>query len=291
MRLGVIGRSNVGTGIVELAEEYGHIVTAFCDSQSTIINDEGIDVEATVSKGRSGDHLGEDGPTKVLSADYDVLIEATPTTLDDAEPGFSHVREALERDRHVVLANKGPLALRYREVRELERESAGTIRYGATTGGVLPIITTLEDIGRTHVTAISGALDGTANFILSRMAAEGLDYDHVLAEAQDLGVADLDPSFETDGVDTALKAVILANVLWEENDYTLADAEVNGISDLTGSMLDLAREDGRTIRLIAEIADGNIRVAPRLIDENSPLAQSGSSTAVQIETDHAGTLN
>lgn len=291
MKLGVIGAGDVGTAVLELADEYGHTVIAFSDSESAVIDEEGIDTEAVASEKRAGNPIGQENPGTALSTEYDVLVEATPTTLDDAEPAFSHVQMALERDKHVVLANKGPMALRYGEVRDLQRESAGTVRFGATTGGALPIITTIEDIGRSHIAAISGALDGTANFILSRMAVEGLDFDHVLAEAQDLGVAESDPSFEAGGVDTALKAVILANVLWDDDEYTLADAEVNGISGLSGSMLDLAREDGWTIRLIAEIAEGSIRVGPRLIGENSPIAPAGSSTAVQIETAHAGPLN
>jgi len=120
-------------------------------------------------------------------------VEATPTTLGDAEPGFSHVRTALERDRHAVLANKGPVAERFGDLRALVADSAGDIRFEATVGGAIPAVSTVEDIEPGHVTAVRGVLNGTANFILTRMAAEGLDYDHVLAEAQDLGVAEADP--------------------------------------------------------------------------------------------------
>lgn len=291
MKLGVIGAGNVGTAVVTLAADYGHVVTAFSDSESAVINNDGIDVEAAIERKRTSGKVGDEESTAALDSQYDVLVEATPTTLENAEPAFSHVRKALERDRHVVLANKGPVALRYSEVREIEEESQGSVRFGATIGGALPVISTMENIGQSQIYAVSGALDATANFLLSRMAAEGLDYEHVLAEAQDLGVAETDPSFEVDGVDTALKAVIIANVLWDNGEYTLADAEIDGISDLSGSLLDLAKEDGSTIRLIAEIANREVRVGPRLIDENSPIASSGTTTAVQIETAHAGRLN
>jgi homoserine dehydrogenase len=133
-------------------------------------------------------------------------------------------------------------------------------------------------------------LNGTANFVLSRMAAEGLGYEHVLAEAQDLGVAEADPSFDVDGTDAALKCVILANVLYEE-EYTLADAEVEGIRDLPGSALELAAEGGRTIRLIGEVQDGEIRVGPRLIPEHGALAVTGTRNIVELETEHAGLLD
>lgn len=291
MKLSVIGAGDVGTAVVELAEDYGHTVTAFSDTGSAIINDDGINSEASIEKKRSNASLGDSDPSSALSADYDVLIEATPTTLDDAEPAFTHVQEALERDRHVVLSNKGPMALRYRDVRKLEQESSGSVRFGATIGGTLPAIGTLEDIGKSHVTSISGALDGMANFILSRMAAEGLDYNHVLAEAQDLGVAESDPSFKSEGTDLAMKALILANLLWEDEEYTLADVDVDGISNLTGNQLDLAREDAWTIRLMAELSEASVKVGPRLIREHSRLAPSGSFTAIEFETTHGGPIS
>ena len=131
------------------------------------------------------------------------------------------------------------------------------------------------------------------------MAAEGLDYDHVLAEAQDLGVAEADPSFDVDGTDAALKCVILANVLSfgaagdpaDAREFTLDDADVEGIRDIPGSTLRLAAEDGRTVRLIGEATGETVRVAPRLVPENGTLAVSGTQNIVQIETSHAGRLN
>lgn len=290
MRIAVIGAGVIGTAVVDIASEFGHTVTAFSDSESAITDPEGIDVDAALSKKQSGTALGEESPESALSAEYDILVEATPTTLDNAEPGFTHVKEALQRDRDVVLANKGPLALRYDEVRELEDESGGSIRFGATIGGALPVFTTIEDRGRAQIESVYGALDGTANFILSRMSAEGLDYDHVLAEAQDLGVAEPDPSFEVDGTDSALKGVILANILYDET-YTIDDAVIEGIRGLSGSLLELAHEDGWTIRLVTEVTEEGIRVGPRLLNEGSPIAPSGTTTAVQFDTTYADRLN
>ncbi|EMA01638.1 homoserine dehydrogenase [Haloferax denitrificans] len=291
MRLCVLGAGAVGSAVVELAAEHGHVVTAFADSESAVVDADGIDADAVLSKKREEGVVGDADPESVFDADYDVLVEATPTTLGDAEPGFSHVERALADDRDVVLANKGPVAERYADVRALEAESEGTVRFGATVGGALPILSTIEDVGPSRVSAVYGVLNGTANFVLSRMAAEGLDYEHVLAEAQDLGVAEADPTFDVDGTDTALKGVIVANVLSEgETEYTLDDAEVEGIQELSGSMLDLAAEDGQTIRLIVEVADGAVRVGPRLVPENGAVAPSGTENAVQIEADYCGRL-
>jgi len=290
VRLAVVGAGAVGSAVAELAGEYGHTVTALADSSGAVVDPEGVEVDAALARKDTEGTVRPASVADALEGAYDALVEATPTTLGDAEPGFGHVKAALERDRHVVLANKGPVAERYGEVRELERESAGEVYLEATVGGAMPVLSTIADFGAEHIEAARGVLNGTANFVLSRMAAEGLGYEHVLAEAQDLGVAEADPSFDVEGTDAALKCVILANVLYDR-EYTLADAAVEGIRDLPGSALDLAAEDGRTIRLIGEVQDGAIRVGPRLIPEHGALAVTGTRNIVELETEHAGLLD
>lgn len=290
MRLAILGAGDVGRSVADLAGEYGHEVVAIADSTSAAVDADGIAVADVLERKAGGEALGIRDPEAVFETEYDVLVEATPTTLDDAEPGFSHVRRALEADRHVVLANKGPVAERYAELRALEAESAGSIRFEATVGGAIPVLSTIEDCTPQAVTAVRGVLNGTANFILTRMAAEGLDYEHVLAEAQDLGVAEADPTFDVDGTDAALKFVILANVL-ADGGFELDDATVEGIQTIPGSALELAAEDGRTIRLIGEATRDGVRVAPRLVAKNGALAVSGTRNIVQIETRNAGSLH
>jgi homoserine dehydrogenase len=291
VRLAVLGAGAVGTSIVDLASEYDHTVTALADSRSAVVDADGIDGDAAVKRKESEGIVGDADPEDALDAEYDALVEATPTTLGDAQPGFGHIERALERDRHVVLANKGPVAERYADVRALERESAGEVCFEATVGGAMPVLSTIADFGPDHITAARGVLNGTANFILSRMAAEGLGYEHVLAEAQDLGVAEADPTFDVEGIDAALKFVIMANVLGDGREYTLDDANVEGIKDVPASALELANEDGRTIRLIGEVSDGEVRVGPRLVPQHGALAVTGTRNIVQIETTHAGRLN
>ncbi|MDF9744533.1 homoserine dehydrogenase [Natrinema salsiterrestre] len=290
MKLAILGAGDVGRSVADLAGEYGHDVVALADSSGAAVDPAGIAVESVLERKAGGEAVGSSDPEDVFETEYDVLVEATPTTLGDAEPGFTHVKRALEADRHVVLANKGPVAERYEELRALEDEHAGSIRFEATVGGAIPVLSTVEDCTPQAVTAVRGVLNGTANFILTRMAAEGLDYEHVLAEAQDLGVAEADPTFDVDGTDAALKFVILANVL-ADGGFALEDATVEGIQDIPGSALDLAAEDGRTIRLIGEATRDGVRVGPRLVPENGALAVTGTRNIVQIETRHAGSLH
>jgi len=292
MRLSIVGSGDVGRSVAELAGAYGHAITAMADSTSAVVDPGGLDVEAVLKRKAGDGSVGDEDPDAALSTAYDVLVEATPTTLGDAQPGFGHVEVALQRDRHVVLANKGPVAERYAELMALAADSDGEVRFEATVGGAIPVLSTVEDYGPGKITAARGILNGTANFILSRMAAEGLGYEHVLAEAQDLGVAEADPSFDVEGTDAALKCVILANVLADgDHEYTLADAAVEGIEGIPGSALELAGEEGRTIRLIGEVAGGEVRVGPRLVPEQGELAPTGTRNIVQFETEHAGRLN
>ncbi len=299
-RLAILGVGAVGESVAELASEYGHTVTALADSGGAAIDPDGIDVsDALDRKDRTGTVADGADIADALAGPYDVLVEVTPTTLGDAEPGFSHVEAALERDRDVVLANKGPVAERFGDVMALERDSDGQVLFEATVGGAIPILSTVTDFGPEHITAARGVLNGTANFILSRMAAEGLGYEHVLAEAQDMGVAEADPAFDVEGTDAALKCVILANVLStaradspaDAREFTLADATVEGIRDIPASALELAAEDGKTVRLIAEATPDQVTVGPRLLSENGTLAVTGTRNIVQLETEHAGRLN
>ena len=183
MNVAVVGAGAVGTSVIELAGEYGHNVVAVADSSTGVVDEGGLDSDAVLSRKRTQGTVGDGTPDDVLEADYDALVEATPTTLGDAEPGFSHVSRALSRDRHVVLANKGPVAERYDEIRALEADSGGDVLFEAAVGGAIPILSTIDDLNG-QVTAARGVLNGTANFVLSRMAAEGLGYEHVLASVR-----------------------------------------------------------------------------------------------------------
>lgn len=290
MKLAIMGAGAVGQSVAQLASEYGHTIAGIADRGGAVYDPSGIDVNAALARKRKDGSVASVTGVDLLEADFDVLVEATPTTLGDAEPGFSHVRQALERDRHVVLANKGPMAERYDEVMAAARDSDGSVRFEATVGGAIPAIATAEGLGPDRITGARGVLNGTANFVLTRMQTEGLDYEHVLAEAQDLGVAEADPSFDVNGTDAGLKGVILANVL-DDGGHRIEDAQIKGIEEFPANALDVAAEDGMTIRLIAEVTPDRVRVGPRLVPENDTLAVTGTMNILQFDTEHAGQLN
>lgn len=292
MNLSIIGAGAVGSAVAELASSYGHTVTALADSRSAVVDTAGVDVQSVIERKRDTGIVGDDPSAAALHAQYECLVEVTPVTLGDAEPGVRHVFTALEQDCHVVLGNKGPVAQRYRDVRERAAASEGEVSFESVVSGPLPILSTINDVGRERIHGVRGVFNGLANFLLSRMAAEGIGYEHVLAEAQDLGFAEVDPSYDVEGTDTALTCSILANVLSpKDQEFTIEDVSIEGITEIPGSALDLAKEDGRTVRLLGEVRDEQLRVAPRTLPDNSSLAVTGTQTVVELDIQDAGQVS
>jgi homoserine dehydrogenase len=294
----VLGLGSVGRGILESVRrkpELGIVITAVADSKSGIIDKDGVDIAGILERKKGRQHCGEPGITAndvVSRADYDILVEVTPTNADTGEPALSYMKAAIRRGKHVVTSNKGPISRHLAGLKKMATENGVRIRYEATVGGAIPIMHTLgEGIRGNNVLALYGVLNGTCNFILTRMAAEGLTYDQALAEARELGYAEADPTYDVKGIDAAIKLVILANTIWEKQ-VSLGDIDITGIDLLTTDALRLAEEQDCTIRLIAEALPekGLLRVSPRLIRKDHPLVFEGTLNAISIQTDMAGEI-
>lgn len=233
------------------------------------------------------------GGLKELLADTpaDCVVEATPTDLKTGEPGLGHIRAALAQRKHVVTANKGPLALALPDLTALARESRVALRYEATVAGAIPVLNTAErSLLGYGITGVDGILNGTSNFILTRMADEGTDFSQALKEARELGYAEADPSNDVDGHDAAAKAVILANAVLGLP-VRLKDVHTTGITSLTREAMELAKERGMTIKLIASVArDASPTVAPRLLPRGSMLDVGGTLNVVRFRTERAGPI-
>jgi homoserine dehydrogenase len=292
MRLAIVGAGSVGRAVLNQASQRGHSVVAIADSSAAAVDPDGLDAAEILRRKAQEGQVGSAAPDTLFEAPYDVLVEATPTTLESAEPGFGHVERALSADRDVVLANKGPVAERYQDLQALVDGSAGRVRFEATVAGAIPVMATIAAYGPAQVSAVRGILNGTANFILTRMASESLAYDHVLAEAQELGVAEADPSFDVDGTDAALKCVIIANVLSQGDQiHRLAEADITGIEAIPTSAHQAARDAGKTIRLVGEVGEDGVRVGPRLVPVDDPLAVTGTENIVRLELADAGPMH
>ncbi|MDI6811736.1 MAG: homoserine dehydrogenase [archaeon] len=305
VRISVIGFGNVGGGVAEvirrkreeIARKYGLNIkiVGIADLKGVVVDENGVGEEAIMALKTGNKEQGkiEDMTTVgvIKEIEHEVMVEATPTNVEDGEPGLTHIITALESGRHVVTSNKGPLALEYKRLMELAAKREKELRFEATVGGAMPIISLVrENLAGNGILSITGILNGTCNYILTRMAEEGLPYEHVLKEAQEIGIAEADPSKDVEGIDTAVKLVILANSIFGRN-ATCKDVEVTGITEITPDALQLADDAGYVIKLIGEVdREGCLKVAPRLVPQDDPLNVGGTMNVATIKTDLAGDI-
>ena len=297
IRIAVIGLGSVGKGLLSTIalKDLGILVTGVADSGSAVYDDQGIDILSLLERKTKTGRCGDPNLTAAdlaMKAGYDILVELSPTDAKTGEPALGLMKTALSRGCHVVTSNKGPIALHYRTLQEVADKNQVQIRFEATVAGAIPILHTLQhDLRGNEIRALYGVLNGTCNYILTRMAEEGLTYCQALDEARALGYAEADPTYDVKGIDAAIKLVILANTIFKK-DISLDDVDITGIDLVTTDALKLAELQDSTIRLIGEIIpQKNIyRLAPRIVSKTHSLVVQGSLNAIIIETDLAGEL-
>ncbi len=298
MRIAIIGFGSVGRGVAkvliekerELKRYIGdYRVVAVTDSKGGVFDEKGLDLRKVLEMKEKGSLPGEITSIEVVKElDFDVCIEVTPTNVVNGEPGLTHIRECLKRGINVVTSNKGPLVVAFKELTDLAERRGAKLMFEATVGGAMPVVKLAKiDLAGNEIISVRGILNGTCNYILSRMEKELVPFDIILDEAKELGIAEADPTYDIEGIDASAKLVIIANALMGM-DAKFEDVERVGIRDLTPEAFKVALENGYTIRLIAEATRERLRVSPRLIPVNHPLAIYGTLNALEIETDLAG---
>ena len=301
VRISIIGFGYVGSGVAEvirrkreaIARKHGIDlkIVGIADLKGVIADEQGLSEEA-IRALKAGEKQGDMTSLDIIrDVAHEVMVETTPTNVETGEPGLTHIITALESGRHVVTSNKGPIALEYQKLMELASKHGKEIKFEASVGGAMPLISVVrENLAGNGVMSIKGILNGTCNYILTRMAEEDLPYEHVLKEAQEIGIAETDPSKDVEGVDTAVKLVILANSIFGMN-ATYNDVKVVGISEITPDALKLANDAGYVIKLIGDVdSDGRLEVAPRLVPKDDPLNVGGTLNVATIKTDLAGEI-
>ncbi len=244
----------------------------------------------------SGIVRGASIPNIVESGDYDALIEVSATDLSTGEPAITSCRAALERGKGVITANKGPVALAFRELSDLARNNGAFFGYeGTVMGGTPALRLAREALAGCQITAVRGILNGTTNYMLTQMEA-GQSYADALIEAQRLGYAEADPRGDVDGHDAAGKVAILANVVLGA-ELKLSDVETSGIRGISAADMEMARAAGERWKLIGSavrnVKDGTIRATVRAerLPLSDPLAGVGGvSNAITYQTDLMGAI-
>lgn len=293
MKIVIIGFGNVGQSFLEmllqkknfLEKIVGKIDVSFIADSKSSISGEFDPLEALKMK-RSIGRLRDDKKAKdcIEEFDFDVLVECSTTKINGGD-AVDYMFSAIKKGANVVTSNKS-IAFCFNELMDLAEKNNVKVMYEATVGAAIPIIRSLRNYFRTFTVAkIVGILNGTCNYILSRMEEEGLTYEQVLSEAKELGIAEADPSYDVEGIDAAMKLVILANTIGIKARFE--DVRRRGISWITPEAFKIAAEKGYTIRLIAEVSK-ELVVEPRLVKLSHPLALKGTINTILVYTDEAG---
>ena len=309
-RLALIGFGNVGQGLVQILHDRSPFfeqayrarfeIVAVCTlSKGNIYHPNGLSPQSLLDgqaagswDGISADH--HDWPTDKIIAEStaDVIVELSYTDLQTAEPALTYIRGALNASKHVITANKGPIALYYPQLLELARSKNLTIGVEGTVMSGTPAVTLgLDALMGAGITKVQGILNGTTNYILTQME-NNIAYADALSEAQAKGYAEADPSGDVDGYDAAAKVVIIANLLMGLP-LTLTDINRTGISQLTLDDIKAAQSANERWKLIGTVekhTDGfTAAVKPIRLPVSHPLAGvAGATNAITYTTDLMG---
>ncbi|MGF7047204.1 homoserine dehydrogenase [Paenibacillus sp. DS2015] len=289
VKVGLLGLGTVGTGVVRIVEGNQEDLSSQVGSPIIIekiavrSSDKIRDIPIDPNK------LTEDPWEVIRDPEIDVIVEV----MGGIEPTKAYILEALERGKHIITANKDLMALHGSEILAKAQEKQCDVFYEASVAGGIPIIRTLiEGFSSDRILKVMGIVNGTTNFILTKMSQEGASYDDVLQEAQQLGYAESDPTSDVEGLDAARKMAILGTLSFRTN-VELHDVSVRGISQVSKEDITYAKRLGYEMKLlgIAEREDEefSISVQPTMVRRNHPIASvNGVFNAVYVYGEAVG---
>lgn len=289
VNIGIIGLGTVGTGVARLLLEQKEILK----TRSTLRFNLKTIVELDWNKVRNLDLSGVNCTTDVDTLLEDPEINIVVETIGGYEPAFSFISKALRNRKHVVTANKALIATKGMELYKIAQENDVDFLFEASVGGGIPIIKGLrEGLVANKFESIYGILNGTTNYILTKMHREGLDFAEALKGAQEKGFAEANPTLDITGGDAAHKLTILSSIA-ANSFIPYEKIYVEGITDITKMDINFAQSFGMTIKLLAiyrMFEDGvDLRVHPTLIDNSHLLAAvSNELNAIFVKGDFVG---
>jgi homoserine dehydrogenase len=288
-KVAIVGLGTVGTGVARLLLDYGDRTARHAGRtlwlQRVVVRDRYKPRDVDLPEGILTDDLGA-----VLDDDE---IEAVAVLIGGIEPERTIIHRLLESGKNIVTANKLLLAEYGGELFDRARELGRTIAFEAAVAGGIPIITNISQcLSANEITGIQAILNGTSNFILTRMEQEGCDYQAALREAQARGYAEADPTMDVDGSDAAQKLAILAHLAFGAR-VPWREIPRRGIDIVDRADIHYARELGYRIKLLAVadvVPDGlELHVAPTLVRQGTPLAEvRGAYNAISVKADAVG---
>ncbi|MDX2478798.1 MAG: homoserine dehydrogenase [Desulfuromusa sp.] len=289
INVGLLGFGTIGTGVVRniqrnattMQRRLGHSMALVKIADLDITTDRGVPLESGV--------LTTDVDDVISNPEIDIVIEL----IGGYEPAKSFILKAIANGKHIVTANKALMAVHGQEIIEAANRQGVSVMFEAAVGGGIPIISAIkENLCSNEFNSILGILNGTCNFILTKMTEKGSDFAPVLQEAQKLGYAEADPTFDIEGVDTAHKIALLSALCFGTTvDFDQVYSE--GISNITAIDIQFAKQMGYKIKLLAIGKNHGeqieVRVHPTMIPGSYQLAEvNGVFNAVRLTGDFVG---
>jgi len=307
LRIVLIGFGTVGQSLARiltndrdwLVKNYGFEpqVTAIVDTRGSCRDDNGLDLELALKVKTKYGTVGRypkntERKTTVLQiiseAEAEAVIETTPSNFENGEPGLTNIKQSLSARRHVVTANKGPLALAMPALLELADHMRVQLRFSATVGGGTPFLSFASKcLPGEKILGIHGILNGTTNYILTRMDEASLSFQKALTEAQQKGYAEKNPANDFEGLDTAAKIVIIANWVLKRR-ISINELAITGIQNISPKKIRKAKESGARIKLIGRLTDSEATVKPEEVPLGDPVCVPHTLNALSFSTEHTG---
>ncbi len=310
VRVVLVGFGVVGRSLAELVEDRrGRLyesfglaprIVAVADSRGVAMCRDGLRASDLLSAKLSGGTVGSmdrrgmgsvDVPRLIESLDADVVVETTPSDLSRPERAMEHLRAAFRSGKHAISVNKAPLAMALPGLLELASYNRVAFRFSGTVGAGTPVLSWARHCGMgDEILKVRAILNGTTNFMLWSMRERGQSFDEALAEAQRLGYAETDPTADVEGIDSAIKVVILANWVLGRS-VTMSDVDREGIRGVTEDQIRGATERSESVKLIGEIdraRDGVLRVGPATVPMGGAMDVPECLNAVSLTLKHGG---
>ena len=288
-----MGCGNVGSALAELLVARQDDIAARTGIRLELVGIAVADVDRARPSTIPVELFGNDGAALAVRSDVDIVVEL----IGGMHPAHELIESALRAGKPVVTANKAVLAVSGAELADIAATNGVDLLYEAAVAGAIPVIRPLrESLAGEQILRVMGIVNGTTNFILTRMEEDGVDFDDAVAEAQRLGLAERDPTADVEGHDAAAKAAILAALAFG-SDVVDADVHREGITGIRAADVAYANRLGYSVKLlaVAELVDGgpelSVRVHPAMVPKSHPLASvRGAFNAVFIEGAVSGEL-
>ncbi len=309
MNIGIIGLGTVSRGFLEILEQktdwisqkFGSdikIVAVKDIARGNIYNPQGINISELLNKLNNGEKISdtslEDKDSLSEIDSIDLIVEATYSDYTTGDPAYTFIKDALTNGKHVVTTNKGPVALHYTELNKLANDNKVMLRYEGTVLSGTPTFSLIEEcLAGDDIIGIRGILNGTSNYILSKMS-QGDSFENALGVAQEKGYAEVDPTNDVKGYDARGKVAILSHKVFGV-DLGLDNIPTVGIDTISKEELDTAKKEGKNIRLVGSLIKTGktieARVQPEALDTEDALSNiAGVTNAIEVSTAYLGKL-